>query len=423
MLRDVFVDDNLRTQGTTRYDVYAMDLWGRWSPPASDTVEVRDLVPPPPPSRVEGQLEGDPKPDGRFDALNVSFTWPQTSQNEAPDTRAFEVFIRAGIHEAGPLEQATDVKVVVTWPQIAVDAASGAAASVTMVTLEDGTPEVHVRVPDVTAARTVHRWETSVVTRAVDEVGNRSRPSRVALARYVEEVTPEVPRGQEEVQFTTWPDASGRGYYRVSWPPQQPGARVQVFRASQARLLQLADQDVDAFQSRSQNEQASLLKTLAAEQQHAFVPDRSEPYDHTVRTHLVAISAKDRSLTVLMVRPIGPTGNGAPWPNSPSAFTVVAGRGQGTKPSIALRCERENGGVRLTANTDGTRIFLFRATDPEVTSDPRRMRPLSPRTVQGGSATVLDTEVLPGQWYAYRAIAATNTGIRSKATLATWIKT
>jgi len=415
----VLIDRTVGVAGPTTWDVHDHDLWGRWSAPMSATFDVVDL-PPPAPTGLQAQAEGPPDPaGGTVASLEVAFDWTPAHLAAAPDTIAFDVRVVAGDHPAaaaiGLLGADVEVDLDGTTPT------SGATAQ--RRPSPEGGARYTVRLTDVPATRSNHTWTATVVVRARDEGGNRSEPVAVP-ADVVEEARPAIAPGLPGVQRTSWPDPEGRGWFRMQWTPVA-GGRVQVMRASGARLLAAAGRvrDVDA----DDDDHAAELRALAVDHPHAFSPDHPRSYDEDVVHHDVAVPGGSRDLVVLVVVPSGPTGSRAAWPTSTHAFTVVGARRRITvgTPRLTVSLNAAGAAVLTVTGSSGPgRVRAWRADDAGALVDVRRMRPLPPMVPDAsGTATLVDSVVAPARWYAYRAVCVTPDGRRSAPTQAVWVRT
>lgn len=408
-------DRSLRVTGQTSWDVHHYDIWGRWSPPAQVELEVLDNIAPPPPSAL--QAHGFGPPDARQQTvprLDLAFEWTPAHMAIAPDTSTFVVQVVGGEHEA---EDA--IELPGTEVEIPVDSDSPLSARET---LPDGSVRYTVRLSDVPAVEQGTTWISTAVVRARDTRGNASSPV-AQFADVIEEARPDTPPGLPGVSRCSWPDPDGYGWFRVHWS-SAPGQRVQVLRTAGAALLSRAGVAREDGDDRVYAEQ---LRALAVDHPHAFVPDHPRSYDDGVDQHDVQIVGSTRDLAVVVIVPTGPTGSRATWPTNKDSFTVIGARRLSAVAAPRFTAKiADTGGVALTVRStvDEVRIRLWRASDDVEPHDVRRMTPLPPVTASAtGETTIVDSNVMPGTWYAYRASIDVPDGRRSEPTEPVWVRT
>lgn len=434
-------DNSLRAEGDTDWIVQNLDLWGRWSAPGKATTEIDTHVPPPPPSGVTAVLHGAIDDDnGTVEKIVVAFDWGAGQQQMAPDLQRFDIKLAAG-------DVAED-----EWDDI--DGSQGAAevdpdgsavspaGNVKATPLDDGGVRIEVTLGDAQVAENGYRREATAVVRAVDSEGERSAPAG-ALAEIVDAAPPAPPQGLDEVQFTSWPDADGLGWWTCRWTAQ-PQTRVQVLRASASRLLAAAGKTRSDMQAEGGlDEQGRFLRDLAAEvyadgddigpgsqvggpkHAHAFSPDHPKSYDDAADRHAIAVDGSSHDLTVLVAMPTGPTGTRADWPDDAGAFTVVAARRLDAlaPPRVVARAAGD-GNVTLDIEASGGayRVRLWRTSDPARADDVRAMRPLAPEVLSSGAAALVDGPLVADVWYAYRAVVESEDRRRSAVTEPLWVQ-
>lgn len=430
--------------GSSTYRVSGMDIWGRWSDFTETQANVTDTVPPPSPTGLRARLLGDDD-DSPIWTLELSFNWTGGQQTLAPDTSRFEIHCeqgkvdrsfagwggietRAGVHsplsiswtDLGVSTPLSDVTVSVDPVDATSDPAADARITVTV-------PDVHVPF----RASQEHRALASVTVVAVDDHDNRSPPARRAVAERVDPVEPSTEPLTLEPQVATWPDATGNCYWTTEWNRQPVGSRTQVLRAPQARLLAAADESLETFENRDITGRIQRLREIATNHhhQHAFSPDHEEPYDDGETRHQVALPAEDRGLTVVTVRHTGPSGTRGAWPTTDECFAVVRTPETARPPTPALTARTDMdapGEIQLVVAPDRSgsteTVRLYRTPDSDVVADIRRMRPLTPVPSSTSDPIERPDAVPPDRWYAYRAVAVGESGLRSSPTQPLWMR-
>lgn len=455
-------DAGLRVEGNTTWNVYLMDFWGRWSEAKSVPATVKDKSPPPPPSGLTAEFEGELDDPGSADdnPMVLEFKYGEDLVNQARDLSSFRIYLDAGDVESPSGDADYTIKGLhgddgPNWQDAAVDQEG---VSVTVIPPIEGSPNEEDDQPNEKRARRVrvegitgpsaedeeneYHWHTTAFVRAVDDSENKSKPA-TDVATFVESVVEKVPAPEvEKIEYTTWPDADDLGWWRCEWDPKafEPGARIQVLRTSGARLLAEAGQDRDKVFSDSENrgEKADELRRLALDNREAFAPDHPESYDVQRGHHDVAIEASSRDLHLVLVMPTGPTGERSEWPTSKDKFAVIAARPLKPVPKPRLNARSEDVRVHLDLSVvqDVERVRVWRTTESGV-DDLREMRPLPPIDLQARDSdgedddessmrtglSQVDENVEPSKWYAYRAVAEAKDGRRSEPTEPVWIQT
>lgn len=489
-------DAGLREEGDTIWRVYLMDWWGRWSEPQEITENVQDRNPPPPPSGLTAEFEGELDDPGAGDdnAVAVEFKYSKDLVSQAPDLRSFEIYLEEGIVEGEPEgtgeddeDREADHTVFVeigraddeSGLQSATVDEDGASARVIYPSRdasaeeddrssngEDDRPKVEkarrVRVVDMTGPTATqgrrYHWHTTALVRAVDMSGNASVPA-TAVATYVESREVSTPDLEvDAIEYTTWPDADGYGWWRCEWDSKaleeetkafEEGTRIQVLRTSESRLLAEADGTSREDLPESSPERADELRELAIEYPAAFAPDHPESYEAGRGYHDVAVDAKSRDLHLVVVIPTGPTGERSKWPESKTKFAVIAARQLAPVPQPRLNARSEGLKVHLDLSVmkgwkrrglKRLRVWRWRPTESDtddLPDDLREMRPLrpieleaedsgsepEPRDSESEEVSFVDEGVQPSTWYAYRAVAETRDGRRSSAIGPVWVRT
>ena len=461
--RRSFVDASLRELGEQTWTVQTLDLWGRWSLPATETATIEHEVPPPSPPGLSIMAEGAIDEDaGTIERAELSFRWSPDAVPPAADVDQFVIDLAAGHLDvesdtglANPGFSVTmDAPSVLTGdgPVDIDDAVSGPdAGAVSRLTSEDDDTDgdddsitVDLALRDVPAVEPdlddesdtdedLGRWDVTAAVHAVDETtGNESRPA-VGHAEQYDPSPPAEPEPFDDVAETTWPDADGICWWTCEWSLDE-GDRVTVLRTSASRLLAEAGMDRSALAEMDRGGRAAELRKLAADDpdhegtnRHAFSPDHEGYHGHD-GSHDVGIEASSRELTVVRVQPTSASGVQADWPTDPEAFAVVATRRLESvqPPRVQLRATHttdDEPAVELTVSTTAapSRVLVWRTTDESV-DDLRQLTALPPIDLDSGSATVIHPADAD-EWYAYRVAVETPGGQRSDPTEPTWVKT
>lgn len=412
------LDRWLRVPGQTSWSLHHLDIWGRWSPPAQVELDVVDDTPPPAPTALRADASG-PGDDttGTVSKLRVEFNWTAAHRAAAPDADAFVISVVAGDHPAAAAAALSGARI-----EVGLDGSTSAAGiSAERHAAPQGGSRYHVTVDNAPAEHHGHVWTSTAIVQSRRSSGLLSTPVS-APADAIDEARPTVPAGIPRIQLSSWPDPDGVGWFRLTWT-SAPGERVQILRASGARLRAAAGEPRESGSDDIYGEQ---LRRLAVEHPFAFSPDHPRSYPADVTEHDVAIPGSSRDLTVLAIIPTGPTGSRAHWPTNPDMFTVVGARRRSTiSPPRVTASMNSLGGVDLTAHVPAGvgRIRVWRSTAPDV-KDVRRMRPLAPVDIdESGLITFADTTASPGLWYVYRAAVEMPDGRMSIPTAPLWIRT
>ncbi|WP_336361458.1 hypothetical protein [Haladaptatus sp. ZSTT2] len=425
--------------GDSTYRVAGMDIWGRWSDFAETTETVADTVSPPAPTGLRARLLGD-QPTWE---LELSFDWTAGQRTLAPDTARFEIHCQQGKVDRDftgwngcETEAGVFSPLSISWPDLQVTSPlAGVTASVEPPSAaSDPTRDARltVTIPAVTRPYdATHRARISTTVVAVDDSDNASNPARRTVAERVDPVEPTPETLTLEPQVATWPDALGTCYWTVSWTPQPPGSRTQVLRSPEARLLAAVDESRATFTSRDTTARVQRLREIAKNpaNQHAFSPAHETPYDDGETRHQVALPAEDRGWTVVMVRHTGPTGTRSPWPSDDEAFAVVRTPETARPPTPQLAATTDAaapGEIHLTVAPDPSgateTVRLYRTPDRDAVEDLRRMRPLTPQAGSETDPLLVQDAVSPDRWFAYRAVAVAESGLRSAPTAPVWVR-
>ena len=91
------VDRAVPSYGEHIWKITAMDLFGRVSPAAAISTDVRDTIPPPAPGTVDVRLLGNATTGPSWTAVVIAFDWLPAHEAIAPDLAAFELHLRQGV--------------------------------------------------------------------------------------------------------------------------------------------------------------------------------------------------------------------------------------------------------------------------------------------------------------------------------------
>jgi len=446
-------DAGLREEGKTTWNVYLMDFWGRWGDAESATETVEDKSPPPPPSGLTAEFKSTLDDPGSTDdnPVVLEFNYGEDLVNQARDLSSFEISLEEGpLGSGGGEDKIYTVEVPrvdseLEWQEATVDVEG---ASVRIFPAVEHPPEKArprriqvrgLRGPAATGDQKYH-WHTTALVRAVDKSDNKSKPA-TNVATFVESVVEKVPVPEvDDIEYTTWPDADGLGWWQCEWDPnnfdkerrqiQEKRTRIQVLRTSGARLLAEAGKERDeVLGNLDPGAKADELRGLALENRHAFAPDHSESYHVERGYHDVAIEANSRDLHLVLVMPTGPTGERSKWPTSKDKFAVIAARPLEPVPQPRLGAHSEDVKVEsdISVAGDPTHVRVWRTTRSDIV-DLRKMHPLKPIELGNGDPQmthkeITDRDVKPTTWYAYYAVAEASDGRRSSPTGPVWVKT
>jgi hypothetical protein len=153
------VDRALPSYGVHTWKIAAMDLFGRVSPDAAVSTDVRDTIPPPSPANVAVQLLGDATAGPSWTAVVVAFDWVPAFAALAPDLAVFEIRLKQGLVSSadaplpttwGQLETtpgSTAGPVAIEWPALGVgNVPAGVAATTNTTPLADGGTRITIAI-------------------------------------------------------------------------------------------------------------------------------------------------------------------------------------------------------------------------------------------------------------------------------------
>jgi hypothetical protein len=417
--------------GTYEWRLTGMDLWGRLTPEASVTGEVRDVIPPPAPARLEAELHGTTAAAPVWTDLTIAFDWTNANEALAPDLDRFEIHLRQGEvltadadlpsswgrfeHIAG----ATDPPLILRWPSLSI--ASVPAGLTATVTSADG--RIAVRVGPIRAAFDASGdAKVSATVRAIDVYANVSSFARRAMARRIDDTPPVLPPLPGDIVWTSRPDAEGLAFHRIAWP-DLGGGRVRVLRATEAVLLAASGSDPAAYAELSLPDRAAFLRGLALANRDAFSQDHEQRYAASAGSHNAQFSASYRGLTVFVVQSISAAEVRAPWPVNASAFLVV-GVLRAAQPRTPLVREvhagDRNATIIVARDLTGAtqRLRLYRGRRVDELADVRSMRPVAEVLVPAAGETIqlTDSNLYADVDYWYRVTAHDAEGTMSVPT-------
>jgi hypothetical protein len=430
--RHRLVDRSIPEWGTYTWSVRGMDLWGRLSPDASVTAEVRDMIPPPAPTSLDLRLSGPATAAPAWTAVTLSFDWTSQLELIAPDLDRFEVHLVQGTvdraDEANPatwgrfehLPGAAAAPVVVRWPGLNVEGLPpGATGSVTVTPIaaeEGGGRRLALEIGPVTVPFTGDVALVSATVRAVDSSTNESPFAAHAETRRFDETPPVVPVMPGDVRLASPPDSQGRAELKIEWPDLAAG-QVRVMRGSGSALLAAAGVDMVAYAGMDRTERAQTLRGAALGHREVFVADHELPYPGSAGSHLAYLRAGETGLTVFTVAATSAAGVPAPWPGSGSAF-LVAAVPVTRPPASPLLTEARSGDrlvtIRVAPDPSGEAglVRLYRSRDTAALGDVRTMRLVSEVLAPPGGQElqIEDHGALPDVDYWYRAVGVGSSG-------------
>lgn len=430
--RHRLVDRSIPEWGTYTWSLRGMDLWGRFSPEASVTATVRDMIPPPAPASLDLRLSGPATAAPAWTGMTLSFDWTAQLELITPDLDRFEVHLvqrsvdRAD--EANPatwgrfehLPGATAAPVVVRWPSLDVEGLPpGMTGSVTATPIaaeEGGGRRLAVEIGPVTVPFAGDVALVSATVQAVDTFTNLSPFAAHAETRRFDETPPVVPVMPGDVRLASQPDSQGRAELKIEWPNLAAG-QVRVMRGAGSALLAAAGVDVEAYAEMDRTERAQTLRSAALGHREVFVADHENPYPGGAGSHTAYLKAGETGLTVFTVAATSAAGVPAPWPTSGSAF-MVAAVPVTRLPDPPLLTEARSGDrqvtIRVAPDPSGEAglVRLYRSRDTAALGDVRTMRLVSeiPAPPGGQELQVEDHEVFPDVDYWYRAVAVGASG-------------
>jgi hypothetical protein len=426
------VDRSIPEWGTYTWSLRGMDLWGRFSPEASATAEVRDMLPPPAPASLDLRLSGPATAAPAWTGVTLSFDWTAQLELIAADLDRFEIHLvqrtidRAD--ESNPatwgrfehLPGATAVPVVVRWPGLDVDGLPpGVTGSVTAapIAAEEGAGRrLAVEIGPVTVPFADEVALVSATVRAVDTFANVGPFAAHAETRRFDETPPVPPVMPGDVRLASPPDSQGRAELRIEWPDLAAG-QVRVLRGAGSALLAAVGVDMEAYTEMDRTERAQTLRSAAQGHREVFVPDHENPYPGGAGSHTAHLRAGETGLTVFTVAATSAAGVPAPWPASGSAF-LVAAVPVTRPPEPPLVTEARPGDrlvtIRIAPDPSGEAdlIRLYRSRDTAALGDVRTMRLVDEVHAPAGQELLVeDHDVFPDVDYWYRAVAVGANGV------------
>ncbi|HYQ03289.1 MAG TPA: hypothetical protein VER96_31660 [Polyangiaceae bacterium] len=431
------VDRALPSYGEQTWKVAAMDLFGRMSPSATVTADVRDTLAPPPPARVAARLPGDATAGPAWTGLEIGFDWLPAHEALAPDLKAFELSVRQGVVTSaeepldatwGKLETtpgATTAALRLSWPLLAVEGApSSTTIAVSTTPLDGGGQRITVTLSPVAIPYDSSGYaRVAVAARAIDAEGNASAFA-VARVERVDLFVPPPPSYAADPLLATPPDAHNRCWLRLPLPAL-PNCRVRVLRAPAVALLAASGTSAEAFEALSVQDRVGLLRTLAVTHREPFAADHTNPRPADGGAYLVELGGFDRGLTVLTLVVENANGARAPWPTTPGPFLV------GTVPRVAalpvplvreLRVSDRS--ATFTISADPTRqtrtLAVYRTRAAADADDVRRMRLVAEVALTDPNSDaptqLIDAGLFEEVDYFYRLVAIGEGGLRSSPT-------
>ena len=431
------VDGTLPDWGVHTWRLRGMDVWGRFSPNAEITTDVRDAIPPPPPTGVQAELLGAAAGAPTWTSLRVSFVWSAAQAAVAPDLERFELHVRQGeVERADAGDQSTwgrlehspalaGPPLTLRWPSLALDGVPPgltASATASPIAADDGGgSRIRVDIGPMSVPFAVDdRAVLAATVRAIDRFANAGAFAAHAHAVRFDDRLPVAPPMPTDIVLASRPDAAGRCAFNVTWP-DLGGGHVRVLRSTAQRLLAAAGRDADAFALLDQPTQAGLLRELALEHPLQFSPDHEYPYAARAGRHQALLSSRETALTLFTIELTSAVGLRAAWPTEPSAFIVVAVP-RIRQPETPLVREVRGGDRRVTlhvaeaATGDVARLQVYRARALDDTDDVRRMRLIATLAPVSGDDTVVADEGLYADTdYWYRIVAVSPDGTLSPA--------
>jgi hypothetical protein len=429
--RAKLLDRSMRDYGPYTWEVSGMDIWGRFSPWATAEADVTDMVPPPPPTGVEAQLQGSAGDAPSWTSLVVSFNWTKLQEDATPDLEAFAVHVRQGKTKAGdstvwgmleltPGATATaPLRINAKTLDIESALPPGVTAEATLAPLieKDYTTNAETVVgnrlavtigPVQTPFNAAGFARMSATVTAIDTAGNASDFPVRGVAERVDDAPPASVPLPPGPQHTSYPDARGRAWYRI--PLDTPeGNTTRVLRASQNALLTAAAIPNEAFEKLDAGGRVIKLKELAKAHPQVFTPDHELPYAPSVKEHTLMFSGIERGWTVAAVQQTSMTGVEGTWPTDADCFAVIAVRRPVVVPIpriIRTKPGDRSAGFLFAPDAGGptTKIRLYRTRDAEKATEIRTMAPVQ-EIAASGTLEITDLDLLPDVRYFYRAVA------------------
>jgi len=429
-------DSSVPSYGSFTWRVSGMDLWGRFSPFAEVTSDVRDMIPPPAPASLRAVLVGAEENAPSWSTFRITFDWSEGATIASPDVDRFEVHIRQGAVSPDDGESpstwghtehvpgATAPPLRIAWPSGALTAPPGVSASIAMTPIpadQGGGTRVIVEIgPVVVPFNAAGQASLTGTVRAFDQSGNASPFARPATATRADLAPPPPPPPTGVLRFGTRPDALGRSSFRIAFTAPA-GGMTQVMRCSGAALLGFGGVDDATFQSLDETARVTLLQTLSTLQREIFAMDHDVAYPESATSHVIELNGNDRGWTVATTIGISRTGVREQWPSDPLRFDVIAvPRTRVPKQPVVLEARGGDRSAALRIAPDSLGVTLeyriYRTRDQAATADVRSMRPIGTVTASNDATLFVDSGLFPNTFYFYRVEAIGDGGVRSQPT-------
>jgi hypothetical protein len=435
------VDRSLPSYGDHTWQVTAMDLFGRLSPAAAISAEVRDTISPPAPATVDVQLLGDATTGPSWTAVAITFDWLPSHEAIAPDLAAFEIHLRQGVvssadaplpatwgrFETTPGSVASAV--TIAWPGLAVsNPLPGVTVAPSAAPIAGGGTRVTITASPVAVPfDATGRAHIAAAIRAVDDWENTSGFA-VGRAERVDMTIPPPPSFDELAQRATPPDAQNRSWFSVPLPVLD-GGTVRVQRATSAALLASAGTTADDFAALDEQQQVGLLRALSVTHREPFATDHEQPVPADGGGYPLELGGSDRGLTVVHLVIESRTGTRSHWPTTPAPFMVIAVPRTAAPPTpLVSELHVGDRDVSLSIAPDITcatrTLALYRARTADDATDVRRMRPVIEDALPAPDepTVLLDTDLFDEVDYFYRVVAIGDDGQRSAPTIAVRVR-
>lgn len=433
------IDRTVPSYGEHTWTLAAMDLFGRVSPEAAISADVRDTIAPPAPANAAVQLPGDATTAPAWTAAVVEFDWLPAHETLAPDLAAFEVHLRQGslssADEAipstwGHLETtpgAVAGPIRIQWPGLAaVNLPAGVSTVASATPIADGGTRITVRISPIAIPFEASGYaRVAAGIRAIDGWDNASGFA-VGRAERVDLSVPPPPSFDAQAERATAPDAQNRAWFSVPLP-SIPGTTVRVLRATSVSLLAASGTSADDFAALSEPQQVGMLRTLSVTHREPFATDHEQPVPANGGGYPLELGGSDRGLTVVHLALESRTGTRSVWPASPAPFLVIAVPfSPAPPPPLVSELRLGDRSVSLSVARDITgatrSLALYRARTAADAADIRRMRPISqvtlPVPAPDGPTVLLDSGLFDDVDYFYRVVAIGEQGQRSVPTVA-----
>ncbi len=433
------VDRAVPSYGEHIWKITAMDLFGRVSPAAAISTDVRDTIPPPAPGTVDVRLLGNATTGPSWTAVVIAFDWLPAHEAIAPDLAAFELHLRQGVVSSAdaPLPtswgrfETTPGSVVgavrIAWPGLAVsNLPTGVTVTPSSAPIAGGGTRITITTSPIAIPFDATGYaHIAAAIRAVDVWDNLSGFA-VGRAERVDLSVPPPPSFDELAQRATPPDAQNRSWFSVPLPAMA-GASVRVLRSTSAALLATAGTTAEQFAALGEAQQVGLLRELSVPHREPFATDHEQPVPADGGSYLLELAGSDRGLTVVHLAVENLTGTRSTWPTTPAPFLVIAvPRTAAPPPPLVSEIRVSERSVSLSIAPDVTgatrTLALYRARTAADATDVRRMRPVLEVALGApppdDPTLLLDTGLFDEVDYFYRIVAIGADGQRSAPTIA-----